>query len=70
MNQKGVQGVLVARGASSYDEQMALVDGFTVAFPEDLDEELLEPKVAVSSRFGRARIESSRRGRGEHALSH
>lgn len=37
-----IQGVLVARGASSYHEQMALVDNFKVAFPEDADEELLE----------------------------
>lgn len=35
-----VQGVLVARGLSSYDDQMAMIDGVKVAFPESRDEEL------------------------------
>ena len=37
-----IQGVLVARGASSYEEQMARIDKLKVAFPEDADEELQE----------------------------
>ena len=34
------QGVLVARGVSSYDEQMALVDELKNTFPEGVDEDL------------------------------
>lgn len=42
-----VQGVLVARGVTSYADQLALINGLKVAYPEDTDEELqehLDPK--------------------------